>query len=176
MQKTTAILKGKLDSMRRVKTHTQTSMVTFSVDGTACKAFGQAAEALLGWTPGDVVELQGSYETRSQKFGREFVAVHGQRLRNENTASAVFVPEEGRIIDKRETSQASAPSPSAPIEPIPAKEPIGLQTDLAAKELSTPLSCMPPARAPLPADDFLRLEGVTFEDLENQYKSQKVRG
>jgi hypothetical protein len=29
-------------------------------------------------------------------------------------------------------------------------------------------------RAPLPADDFVRVEGVTFEDLEDQYKSQKM--
>jgi hypothetical protein len=145
MQKTNAALKGKLDSIRRVKTRTEMSMATFSVDEAACKAFGQAAEVLLGWAPGDIVELQGSYETRSQKFGREFVADHGQRLRKENTASAVFVPQEPRTIDDSETSKASAPSPSTPTEPIPAKEPIGFKTDLTAKETSNPLSYTPPA-------------------------------
>jgi hypothetical protein len=29
-------------------------------------------------------------------------------------------------------------------------------------------------RPPLPADDFVRAEEVTFEDLENQYKAQKL--
>jgi hypothetical protein len=41
-------------------------------------------------------------------------------------------------------------------------------------ESPTPLSYMPPARAPLPVDDFVRVESVTFEDLENEYKSKNA--
>ena len=63
---------------------------------------------------------------------------------------------------------------SAPIEPVPAKEPIGLKTDLAVKEPPAPLSHVPPAQAPFHSDDFVSVKGVTFEDLENQYKSQKM--
>jgi hypothetical protein len=61
-----------------------------------------------------------------------------------------------------------------PNESIPAKELIGFKTDLAAKEPSIPLAYNPPAQGPLPADDFVSVEGVTFEDLENQYKSQRA--
>jgi hypothetical protein len=174
MQKANVTLKGKLDSVRRVRTRTETSMVTFSVAETPCKAFGGNAEVLLGWAPGNLVELHGYYETRSQRFGREFLAVRGRLLRKENSASAVSVSEEKRTIDKRETSQVSVPSPSAPIEPIPAKVPIGVKTDLTAVKPSAPRSCMPSARAPRPADESVRVKPVTFEDLENQYKSQKA--
>jgi hypothetical protein len=71
---------------------------------------------------------------------------------------------------------ASASGPSGPVEPVPTKEPIGLKTYLAVKESPAPPFQLPPARAPLPADDFVRVEGVTIQDLENLYKSQKAGG
>src|ERR1017187_1958625 len=156
MQKENVTLTGRFDSLWRVPTRTATTMVTFSVDKTPCKAFGQAAEAFLGLAPGNFVELHGYYETHSPQFGREFVPVRGRLLPNESTASAVSGPEDERTIDKRETPQACVPSPSVPIEPIPAKEPIGVKTDLAARKPSTPLSSIPPARPPRPADEVVR--------------------
>jgi hypothetical protein len=44
----------------------------------------------------------------------------------------------------------------------------------ANPDSSTVLSSLPPARAPRPADDFAPVKSVTFEDLENQYKAQKL--
>jgi hypothetical protein len=43
-----------------------------------------------------------------------------------------------------------------------------------AEDSSTVLSSLPPARALRPADDFAPVKSVTFEDLENQYKAQKL--
>jgi hypothetical protein len=149
-------------------------MVTFSVDKTPCKAFGQAAKAFLGLAPGNLVELHGYYETHSPKFGREFVPVRGRLLANENSTSTPSVPEEERTIDKSETSEVSVLSHSAPIEPIPAKEPIGFKTESAGNNAPTLPSQLPPAGPSRRADECIRVKPVTFEDLENQYKSQKA--
>jgi hypothetical protein len=43
-----------------------------------------------------------------------------------------------------------------------------------AEDPPTGPSHLPPTRASLPADDFAPAKRVTFEDLENQYKSQKM--
>jgi hypothetical protein len=83
MKKTTAIVKGKIENMRRVATRTENSMVTFRVGGTPCKAFGKAADALIRWietNPNITGELEGHFEKRSEKFGEEFVAVHGKEI------------------------------------------------------------------------------------------------
>jgi hypothetical protein len=175
MNETTDVVKGKIENLKRVATRTPNSMITFTVAGTPCKAFGKDAEAVVRWIerdPNSAGEFAGHFEKRSEKYGKEFVAVHGKPIETESidkadrfamAASGTGVP-----------GAASASPSSAPTEPIPAKEPIGFKTNLAAKEPSIPLSSMPPARAPLPADAFARVEDVTFEDLENQYKSQKA--
>jgi hypothetical protein len=173
--KKTVVVKGKIENMKRVRTRTENSMITFTVGGTPCKAFGKGAEAVSRWRqldPNSAGEFEGYFDRRSERVGREFVAVHGK------------VIETGRIDNAHRLMMAasgagapgaaSASTPSGPVEPIPTKEPIGLKTDLAAKESPTPLSFMPPARARLPTDDFVPVEGVTFEDSEKQYKSQKI--
>jgi hypothetical protein len=174
MHKANVTLKGKLDSLQRVPTRTATIMVTFSIDKTPCKAFGKEAEAFLSRAHGKIVELLGYYETHLPKFGREFVTVGARLLPNESSASTASAPEVGQGIDKGEAPQLSVQSPSAPIEPIPVKESIGVKTDLAARKPSGPSSSIPLARAPLPADDGERVKPVTFEDMENEYKAQKA--
>jgi hypothetical protein len=124
--------------------------------------------------PNSAGEFEGYFDKPSERFGREFVAVHGKAIETERVDNAdrfVMAAPGAPAPDA-----ASASAPSGPVEPIPTKDPIGLKTDLAAKESPTPLSYMTPARTPLAADDFLPLEGVTFEDLENRYKSQKAGG
>jgi hypothetical protein len=150
-------------------------MITFTVGRTPCKAFGKAAEAVSCWIqfdPNIAGEFEGYFDKRSERFGREFVAVHGKAIETErvDNADRYVMAASGAGAP----GAASASAPSASIEPIPTKEPIGLKTDLAAKESPTPLSYMTPAQTPLPADDFVPVEGVTFEDLENEYKSQKA--
>ena len=174
MKKKTVVVKGKIENMKRVRTRTENSMITFTVGGTPCKAFGKGAEAVSRWMqvdPNIVGEFEGYFDRPSRKFGREFVAVHGKAIETEriDNADRFVMAASGAGAP----GAASTSAPSGPVEPIPTKEPIGLKTDLAAKEPPTPLSYMPPARAPLPDDDFVRVEGVTFEDMENQYKSQR---
>ena len=65
----------------------------------------------------------------------------------------------------------SIPSTSVPIEPIPAKEPIGFETDSSENKPLTGQSQLTPACPGLPTDDFVQVQGMTSEDLENQYKS-----
>jgi hypothetical protein len=174
VHKANATLKGKGDSLQRVPTRTAKIMVTFSIDKTPCKAFGQEAEAFLSRAHGKVVELLGYYETHSPKFGREFVNVGGRVLPNESCASTASAAEEGRGIDEGETSQVSVQSPSAATETIPGKEPIIVETDLAARKPSGPSSSITLARPLRPADEVEPVQPVTFEDMENQYKAQKA--
>jgi len=175
MTKKTVVVKGKIENMKRVRTRTENSMITFSVGGTPCKAFGKAAEAVTRWMqcdPNTVGEFEGYFDNRSERYGREFIAVHGKAIQTEsiNNADRLVMAASGAGAP----TVASAATPSAPIEPKPAKEPIGLKTDLAAKKSPISRLYMSPARASLPVDDFVHVEGVTFEDLENQYKSQKA--
>lgn len=174
MHKANATLKGKLNPVKRVRTSTKTTMATFSVDETPCKAFGENAEVLLRWASGNLVELDGYYETRSQKFGREFVAVRGQLLWDEKSGLAPFVAEDRQGVDKGETLKASVPTPSDRVEPIPTTEPIGVMADLGARKPPTPLSNVPPTRPPRHAEEVVPVKPVTFEDLENQYKALKA--
>jgi hypothetical protein len=176
MKKTTDVLKGKIEDFKRVPTHTENSMVTFKVAGTPCKAFGKGAETVSRWIkfdPNIAGEFEGYFETHSQKFGREFVAVHGKAIQTERTDNV-----HGTLMA---ASGAGAPSaglistPSGSVKPIPAKEPSGFKAEFAVKPSAT-LSHVPPVRRVIPVDDFVHVEGVTFEDLENQYKSQKAGG
>jgi hypothetical protein len=170
MNETTDVVKGKIENLKRIATRTPNSMITFTVAGTPCKAFGKDAEAVVRWIerdPNSAGEFAGHFEKRSEKYGKEFVAVHGKPIETESIDKA------DRFV--MAASGTGVPgAASAPTEPIPAKEPIGFKTDLAAKELSNSLSYTPPARPPLPVDDFVHVEGVTFEDLERQYKSQRA--
>src|SRR6266478_1922096 len=110
-------------------------MITFTVGKTPCKAFGKGAETVARWMqidPNSAGEFEGYFDQRSEKFGREFVAVHGKPIeitKAENVDSPDMTPS-GACAPA--TIEASAPS--AQIEPIPAKEPLVLETDLAAKD------------------------------------------
>ena len=91
MKKTTDVLKGKIEDFRRVATRTETSMVTFKVGGTPCKAFGKGAEAVSRWIqfdPNISGEFEGYFETHSQRFGKEFVAVRGKCIQLERINNA----------------------------------------------------------------------------------------
>jgi hypothetical protein len=175
MKKKVEVVKGKIEHLRRVPTSTENPMITFTVGGTPCKAFGKGAETVARWMqidPNIAGEFEGYFEKRSEKFGREFVAAHGKAIETEKIKDA---DRPATAVSGRGAAGApSAPRSSGPVEPIPAKEPIGLGSEIAVEKAPTPLSHMSPAKAPLPADDFVRVEGVTFADLENQYKSQKL--
>ena len=174
MKKTTDVVIGKIENVKRIATRTENSMITFMVGKTPCKAFGKGAEKVTSWVqadPNSVGEFEGYFDKRSERFGKEFVAAHGKlidtgRIADGNglgkTSSGLGAPRE-----------ASASAASAPTEPIPAKEPLVLETDLAAKD-PLPHSPAPPTRAPVHCD-VAPVKPVTFEDLENQYKAQKMK-
>ena len=175
MNETTDVVKGRIENLKRIATRTPNSMITFTVGGTPCKAFGKDAEAVVRWIerdPNSAGEFAGHFEKRSEKYGKEFVAVHGKPIETAriDKADRFVMAASGTGVP----GAASASAPPARNEPIPAKEPIGVKTDLAAKEPSTPMSYMLAARPPLPVDDYVHVEGVTFEDLERQYKSQRA--
>src|ERR1019366_2286883 len=157
MKKTTGIVKGKIENLKRVATSTENSMITFTVGGTPCKAFGKGAETVTRWVqddPNSVGKFEGYFEKRSEKFGREFVAAHGKLVETQRIDDAcrpvIAAPGVGA------PGATAAAAPSTPTEPIPARRPIGLKTDLAVKKPLTSLSCIPPAhRASLPVDDFV---------------------
>src|ERR1700704_4983899 len=130
MKKTTDIVKGKIENLKRIATRTENSMITFTVGGTPCKAFGKGAETVSRWMqldPNSAGEFEGYFDKRSEKFGKEFVAVHGKSIEIRRTESAANpgVATSGAGAP----GAASVATPSAPIEPIPAKESIGLKTD-----------------------------------------------
>jgi hypothetical protein len=91
MKKKTVVVKGKIENMKRVLTRTENSRITFTVGGTPCKAFGKGAEAVSRWMqvdPNIVGEFEGYFDKRSEKFGREFVAVHGKAIQTERIDNA----------------------------------------------------------------------------------------
>src|ERR1700722_3087579 len=69
--------------------------------------------------------------TNPHRDAAENLLLSGSAYRNENRASAVTVPEDRRVIDKKETPQVSVPSAS--VEPVLARQPIGAKASLAAK-------------------------------------------
>ena len=152
MRKKVEVVKGKIEDLKRIATRTENSMVTFKVGGTPCKAFGRRRETVARWMqldPNSAGEFEGYFDKRSEKFGREFVAVRGKPIEDKkiDNADCFWMAAAGAGA----LGAASTSIPSGPVEPIPAKEPLGLKTDLAAKEL--PSSHALPARASPPADD-----------------------
>jgi hypothetical protein len=130
MKKTTNVLKGKIENLKRVRTSTATSMITFSIGGTPCKAFGRGAETISQWIqvdPNSSGEFEGHFDRHSARFGTEFVAVHGRVIESERITNVVSP--EMAVSGTAAPSAASASSPSAPVEPIPAKEPVGCKTE-----------------------------------------------
>ncbi len=75
----------------------------------------------------------------------------------------------------RERNASAPPATQTPETPgsVISVEP---SASITTEGSPTPQSQLPPARAPLPAYDFVRVEGVTIEDLENEYKSQNAGG
>lgn len=71
---------------------------------------------------------------------------------------------------------ASAPTTTQTLEPVRSEKAIPAEPSASrtADDSPTRPSYLPPVRAPRPADDFVPVKSVTFEDLENQYKSQKM--
>src|ERR1035437_6517969 len=135
MKKTTSIVKGKIENMKRVATSTENSMITFTVGGTPCKAFGKGAETVTRWVqddPNSVGEFEGYFEKRSERFGREFVAAHGKLV--ETQRIDIAVSPEIAASGAESSGTASASELSVPVEPIPANEPIKLKADLAVKK------------------------------------------
>jgi hypothetical protein len=172
MKKTIHVVKGKIENLKRVVTRTENSMVTFRVGGTPCKAFGKGAEMMIRWVkddPNSIGEFEGHFDGRSEKYGREFIAAHGRLV-------------ETKTIDKINSPDIAAPGtgvadttspsePSVPAEPIPANGPDKSEPDFAAESPSHPLTCMPSP----PTVDCAAVKPVTFEDLENEYKTQKLK-
>ena len=176
MKKKVEVLKGKIEDLKRIATRTENSMATFKVGGTPCKAFGRGAEILTRWVqddPNSVGEFEGYFDRRSERFGREFVAVHGKLVETQRIDIAVSPKIAASGAESSGT--ASASELSVPVEPIPANEPIKLKTDLDAKAPQNPLSCMPQAWASLPVVVSAPVKPVTFEDLENEYKLLKMK-
>src|SRR6267378_446209 len=91
MKKTTDVVKGKIENLKRIATRTENSMITFTVGRTPCKAFGKGAETVSRWMqldPNSAGEFEGYFDKRSEKFGREFVAVHGKSIQTETIKNA----------------------------------------------------------------------------------------
>jgi len=120
MKAQTVVVKGKIENMKRVRTHTENSMVTFTVGGTPCKAFGKGAENLSRWMqidPNSAGEFEGYFDKRSERFGREFVAVHGKAIETEKIKDADRLG----MSASGAGASGSASEPSGPVEPIPTK-------------------------------------------------------
>lgn len=176
MKKKVEVVKGRIENLRRVATRTENSMVTFTVSGTPCKAFGRAAETVALWVqedPNSVGEFEGYFDEHSERFGREFVAAHGKLIKTQ-TIDRINSPDiaaTGTVAP----GAASASGPLVPAEPIPANEVIKLKTYLAATASSNPLPLRHQAPTSLPIVDSTPVKQVTFEDLENEYKAQKLK-
>jgi hypothetical protein len=175
MKKKIEAVKGRIENLKRVVTRTENSMITFTVGGTPCKAFGKGAETVARWMqldPNSAGEFEGYFEKRSEKYGREFVAVHGKPIQ----AERIEDPARPLIAASGFGAPgATSAAPSAPIEPVPAKESGELNANPAVKASPTPLPCMPQASTSLPVVDSAPVKQVTFEDLENEYKVQKLK-
>lgn len=121
MKKTTNVLKGRIENLRRVATRTGNPMVTFTVGGTPCKAFGKGAETVSQWMqvdPNSAGEFEGFFEKRSEKFGKEFVAVRGKPIEikgNDNAGSL-----EMAALGEGASGTTLASTTSCSVEPIPA--------------------------------------------------------
>jgi hypothetical protein len=86
---------------------------------------------------------------------------------------------ESRLNEVRaHLSQENASAPTATQTPVPGTSAKAIIAEPPASRMAqdsrTVPSHLPPTRVTLPADDFAPVKRVTFEDLENQYKSQKM--
>ena len=118
----TDVVKGKIENLKRVATRTENSMITFTVGGTPCKSFGKGAETVSHWMqfdPNTAGEFEGYFDRRSEKFGREFVAVHGKPIETERIDNADRLEMAASGVGSPGVASASAPS--CPVEPIPTK-------------------------------------------------------
>ncbi len=151
---TTEVLKGKLENVRKVKTSTPNSMVTFMVGGTPCKCFGGVADQLLAWistkgTP-EALEVHGHFDRPTERFGREFIVERGRPIAAEQTNNASSERTASKTVAP---ATASGSTPVRPVEPIAARDQIGFAAGAAV------------------GAKHLRLEKkVTFEDLEREYR------
>src|SRR5712671_5069412 len=69
MDKTTDVVKGRIENLKRIATRTPNSMITFTVARTPCKAFGKGAETVVRWIecdPNSAGEFEGHFEKRSE--------------------------------------------------------------------------------------------------------------
>ena len=121
MKKTNKVLKGKIENVQRVRTRTGNSMITFTVGGTPCKAFGKGAETVSRWMatdPHTAGEFEGFFEKRSARFGTEFVTVHGKAIEIKEIDNAGRL--EMAVSGAGASGAALASALSSPVEPIPA--------------------------------------------------------
>jgi hypothetical protein len=121
VKKTNKVLKGKIENVQRVRTRTGNSMITFTVGGTPCKAFGKGAETVSRWMetdPHTAGEFEGFFEKRSERFGTEFVAVHSKAIEIKEIDHAGSLEMTASGAGGPGTALASALSGAA--EPIPA--------------------------------------------------------
>jgi hypothetical protein len=84
---------------------------------------------------------------------------------------------ESRLNEVRaHLSQGSASVPTATQMPEPetSAKAITAESSRSRTAEDSPTVPLPPVRAPRSTDDFAPVKSVTFEDLENQYKSQKM--
>jgi len=151
MRKSIYVVKGKIESLKRVITRTENTMVTFMVGGIPCKAFGKGAEMMIRWVkddPNSIGEFEGHFDGHSEKYGREFIATHGKLI-------------ETKTIDKLNSPDIASLG-------------IGAAGAVSASEQSVPAEPIP-ASASVPAVVSAPVKPVTFEDLENEYKLLKMK-
>jgi hypothetical protein len=172
MTKTTNVLKGKIENLKRVTTRTGNPMVTFTVGGTPCKAFGKGAKTVRQWVqvaPNNTAEFEGFFEKRSERFGEEFVVVHGKTIQTARIDNADRPVPAALQADAPGAALASAPS--SPVQHIPAaSERVGLEDSSPANIAG---ETEPPARrheAPALKKDLPVTTGFkTFEEMERYY-------
>jgi hypothetical protein len=186
MKKTNKVLKGKIENVQRVRTRTGNSMITFTVGGTPCKAFGKGAETVIRWMeidPHTAGEFEGFFEKRSERFGTEFVAAHGKPIEIKGIDHAGSLEMAASGAGASGTTLASAISGS--VEPIPAaSEREGLEESSPAKadtfgltegDCSEDKACFSlPAARQHKAPDLKKNPPVTtgfrnFEEMERYY-------
>lgn len=167
MKKTNKVVKGKIEKVERVRTRTGNSMITFTVGGIPCKAFGKGAETVIRWMetdPHTAGEFEGFFEKRSERFGTEFVAVHGKAIEIKEIDSAGSLEMAASGAGASGTAAASAIS--GPVEPIPG---VSKREGLEGK------TCFPlPAAQEHKAPDVKKSPPVTtgfrtFEEMERYY-------
>jgi hypothetical protein len=144
MKKKTMILKGKVENLKRVPTSTANRMVTFTVGDTPCKAFGRGAETIRRWMqcdPNTVGEFQGHFDMHSERFGTEFVAIHGRAIQSDTITGASTDPPavSGAVVS------AAISASALPVvgQPITAKEPAQAPVERVVGKVETAAAAAP---------------------------------